>query len=115
MLHSSPMASRDADGLVAACSPSIKEAKREAVMLVQRMMVMPHSAPAIPTIAVCSPAGGFVFAGVGSNRMPAIISNTSSTAHSRMDFQLGSKCTAAGEELVIGLTAHLREAARRVL
>ena len=77
-------------------SPSIRAAKRAAVSLVQRMVLMPQSAQAKPIMAVTSPAGSRVLTELSSGRTPTIISKTSIAAHSKMFFQLGSKAIAVG-------------------
>src|ERR1700761_424223 len=116
MLQSSPRASRALAGLETASSPSMSAASLVAVVRVQRMVVIPQSAPAMPTIAVWPPVGASVGVGLSVRRTLAIISKTSSAAHSIMVFQLGSKGTDAGvRDCVIDFTGHLRGAVRRVL
>src|SRR5271154_5207524 len=94
MLHNSPIASRAVEGFDAASPPSINDANLVAVAREQRKVVIPQSAPAMPTMAVCSPCGSSVQAVSISSRTPAIISKTSSAAHSMMGLQLESNGTA---------------------
>src|ERR1700722_13679420 len=116
MLQSSPRASRALAGLETASSPSMSAASLVAVVRVQRMVVMPQRAPAMPTIAVWPPVGASAGAGLSVRRTLAIISKTSRAAHSIMVFQLGSKGTVTGVLFwVMDFTDHLREAVQPVL
>src|ERR1700730_440231 len=112
ILQSSPSASRDEEASEVDAPPSMRAANLAEVALAQRRVVMPQSAPAMPTMAVCSPVGSPVLAELSSGRTPTIISKTSTAAHSRMVFQLGSNATAIGDEgFVAELIGHLRGAA----
>src|ERR1700743_534269 len=116
MLQSSPRASRALAGLETASSPRMSAASFVAGGAVQRMVVMPQSAPAMPTMAVWPPVGASVGAELSVRRTLAIISKTSSAAHSMMVFQLGSNGTVTGvRDCVMDFTGHLRGAGRRVL
>src|SRR6202012_796744 len=116
MLQSSPRASRALAGLETASSPIMSAESFVAVERVQRMVVMPKRAPAMPTMAVWPPVGASAGAGFRVRRTLAIISKTSSAAHSMMVFQLGSNGTVTGvRDWIMDFTDHLRGAARRVL
>src|SRR5580704_7026340 len=98
ILQSSPSASPDEEAAEAGASPSMRAANLAEVVLAQRRVAMPQSAPAMPTMAVCSPVGTPVPAELSSGRTPTIISKTSIAAHSRMVLQLGSNATRIGDE-----------------
>src|ERR1700730_779771 len=112
ILQSSPSASPEEEASEVAAPPSMRAANLAEVALAQRRVVMPQSAPAMPTMAVCSPVGAPVLAELSSGRTPTIISKTSKAAHSRMVFQLASNATEMGDEdFVAKLIGHLRGAA----
>jgi len=133
MLQSSPMASLTMLGSLAASVPAILEARRMAVSEEQWMVVMPQRTPAMPTMAIrplcvfvgvagcaCGVSSGGMH---GVRRVAAIISKTSSVAHSRTDFQAvssGSRFSSAETSVaavvaLVMVTKRLRGAGRRVL
>src|ERR1700691_6497308 len=89
MLQSSPSASQTSLSKVAA-APNILVAIWPAVFALQQTVIIPHSAPAKPIMAVnLAPAGCSTFA-TGFNRQPNLISDTSSTANSSTGSQFSS-------------------------
>src|SRR5262249_20959998 len=96
-------------------SPSMSAASFVAVARVQRMVGMPHRAPAIPTIAGWAPGGAAVGGGFRVSRTLGLILKTSRGGHSLMGFPFGENGTVTGvRDWVIDFTAHLRGVARRV-
>src|SRR5579885_297287 len=87
MFAISPTASHICGSLSLMSPPTILEAITAAEWALQRNVKSPHSCPAIPTIAVKSPAACATPSPV-SNLQPNIISNTSRVASSNRGLQV---------------------------